>query len=344
LKYGDSGSWVVDKTTGHVYGHIIAVDPLGEALVAPMLSVMEEISSRLGNCIVYLPTSHQELPLPDTTDTMSNSCSTDLISSRYSRSSRGSIDMGSSRDSDISSVCSYSLSTAPKPPALARPATEVPGLIHIDSDRTASLATRRTRRPKIFIEHRDGRPYFAQEKPIRQDNSRVHRQDHCAKAALEAADRDLEAQAREIQSLRAQLNQLTSMARENQELRLSVGGIDEIEARYKWQNMELQHNNARLKHENEGLKMRIRDLTRNIKEAVDERVTLMENEIHTLGVDVSTWRRRHEDVNRRYERLRGNMETQMEANSRLKDENEALRTRLVADDRVVRRRRDYYYE
>ncbi|KAI0161859.1 hypothetical protein GGR52DRAFT_561377 [Hypoxylon sp. FL1284] len=47
LMAGDSGAWVVDEQTGSVYGHVVAVDGLGEAHVMPILSTMEDIKIQL---------------------------------------------------------------------------------------------------------------------------------------------------------------------------------------------------------------------------------------------------------------------------------------------------------
>ena len=44
---GDSGSWVVDATTGNVYGHIVAGDPNTEiAYVVPARDVFQQIKLR----------------------------------------------------------------------------------------------------------------------------------------------------------------------------------------------------------------------------------------------------------------------------------------------------------
>ncbi|KAF9878594.1 hypothetical protein CkaCkLH20_04086 [Colletotrichum karsti] len=55
---GDSGAWVVDAKSGDVYGHVIAIDALGEAYVAPMTDTLEEIRGALGADTVKLPTHH----------------------------------------------------------------------------------------------------------------------------------------------------------------------------------------------------------------------------------------------------------------------------------------------
>jgi pimeloyl-ACP methyl ester carboxylesterase len=52
---GDSGSWVVNETTGEVYGHVILVDLLGEGYVVPIQSTLLNVKAQLGASHVVLP-------------------------------------------------------------------------------------------------------------------------------------------------------------------------------------------------------------------------------------------------------------------------------------------------
>ncbi|KAI1074808.1 hypothetical protein F5B20DRAFT_427400 [Whalleya microplaca] len=56
LSPGDSGSWVVNESTGEVYGHVVSIDAFGEAQVMPILSTLESIRMRLDAYRVSFPT------------------------------------------------------------------------------------------------------------------------------------------------------------------------------------------------------------------------------------------------------------------------------------------------
>lgn len=57
MKFGDSGSWVVDPQNGSVYGHVVAIDIFGEAHVVPMNEILEEISEELQASHASLPSA-----------------------------------------------------------------------------------------------------------------------------------------------------------------------------------------------------------------------------------------------------------------------------------------------
>ncbi|KAK7916896.1 hypothetical protein PG985_010504 [Apiospora marii] len=52
---GDSGSWVINSETGHVYGHLVAADELGGGHVVPILDTFEDIKTQLDATVVALP-------------------------------------------------------------------------------------------------------------------------------------------------------------------------------------------------------------------------------------------------------------------------------------------------
>ncbi|KAI9794814.1 MAG: hypothetical protein M1816_002942 [Peltula sp. TS41687] len=55
LSAGDSGSWVVDQKSFEVYGHVVATDAFGEALVIPMKSTLQDIKDRFAMDEVSIP-------------------------------------------------------------------------------------------------------------------------------------------------------------------------------------------------------------------------------------------------------------------------------------------------
>ncbi|KAH8193667.1 hypothetical protein TruAng_012164 [Truncatella angustata] len=59
LQHGDSGSWVVDRGNGQVYGHLVAVDSFGDGLVVPIRRVLEDIKQQTGAEHVQLPNRYQ---------------------------------------------------------------------------------------------------------------------------------------------------------------------------------------------------------------------------------------------------------------------------------------------
>ncbi|CAI6331987.1 unnamed protein product [Periconia digitata] len=56
---GDSGSWVVNKTTGEVYGHVVSIDTFGEASVIPMQSTLLDIKFHLRAYEVRFPSKEE---------------------------------------------------------------------------------------------------------------------------------------------------------------------------------------------------------------------------------------------------------------------------------------------
>ncbi len=58
LDPGDCGSWVVDIKTCEVYGHIVALDALGEAYIVPFNATLRDIQG-LGRCPFQRRPSHR---------------------------------------------------------------------------------------------------------------------------------------------------------------------------------------------------------------------------------------------------------------------------------------------
>jgi hypothetical protein len=49
LEYGDSGSWVVESSTGKVYGHLIAANSFGEGYVVLLDEILHDIPRVMGD-------------------------------------------------------------------------------------------------------------------------------------------------------------------------------------------------------------------------------------------------------------------------------------------------------
>ena len=55
LNAGDCGSWVVDPSTGEVFGHVVASDAMGDIYVVPLSATLRDMEKKLG-AAVSLPT------------------------------------------------------------------------------------------------------------------------------------------------------------------------------------------------------------------------------------------------------------------------------------------------
>ncbi|KAK6523396.1 hypothetical protein TWF281_001376 [Arthrobotrys megalospora] len=66
IRNGDSGAWVIDESTGEVYGHIVASNALGEGYVVPIQDTLEQIrivldASQVEVIPAYIPDSYVSL-------------------------------------------------------------------------------------------------------------------------------------------------------------------------------------------------------------------------------------------------------------------------------------------
>lgn len=59
ITHGDFGSWVVNRNSGQVYGHLVAADVLGGGHVVPLLDTIDDIKERLGATSVVFPDSNR---------------------------------------------------------------------------------------------------------------------------------------------------------------------------------------------------------------------------------------------------------------------------------------------
>ncbi|KAI1763326.1 hypothetical protein GGR53DRAFT_372607 [Hypoxylon sp. FL1150] len=62
LKHGDSGAWVINESTGKMYGHVMAINGLGEAHVIGIHGTIQSIASQSAANSVHLP-SHEEISI-----------------------------------------------------------------------------------------------------------------------------------------------------------------------------------------------------------------------------------------------------------------------------------------
>jgi len=131
-------------------------------------------------------------------------------------------------------------------------------------------------------------------------------------------------------AIRDQQAWIDQLELENHELRRSLESNSDVESRRETKLRELRKKNTRLETENDSLKTRVREVLRLAKDATDDRVRQLKDE-------VLEWRRRYEDIDRRLKRLRENLDDHIEANQRLTSENELLRRNLEIEERLRRR-------
>ena len=166
------------------------------------------------------------------------------------------------------------------------------------------------------------------ERMLREVNDSLTRENSALKANWQACDAEL----RRLQPIIPQLQaQIRHLEHENRELRRSVDSSGDAAERLR----ELRIKYTRVKNENEGLTQTVRHLQAQLRDAVDDRVGRLLEKVQTLKEEVREWMRRYENVSRGYEdqknrcdRLRANLDTTLEKNARLEDENERLRRRL----------------
>ncbi|KAK4453733.1 hypothetical protein QBC34DRAFT_192300 [Podospora aff. communis PSN243] len=131
-------------------------------------------------------------------------------------------------------------------------------------------------------------------------------------------------------TIRDQQAWIDQLELENHELRRSLESNSDVDSRRETKIRDLRRKNTKLETENESLKMRVREVLRIAKEATDDRVRQLRDE-------VAEWHRRYEDQDRRIKRLRDNMDDHITANERLTSENESLRRKLEVEERLRRR-------
>ncbi|KAK5662871.1 hypothetical protein OQA88_6282 [Cercophora sp. LCS_1] len=207
------------------------------------------------------------------------------------------------------------------------------------SPRTPPRSPHHYRRHSLSLE--EPRPFVIREEMYqeREDNLRA------AKESLLRHNIALKAQLQsKEQKIRDQQSIIDQLDRENHELRRSLDSSSDADSRRETKIRDLKKKAARLEADNETLKTRIRDAIRLAKEATDDRVRLLKDELSTLSKQVGEWRRRYDDADRRLKRLRENMDDHIDANRKLTSENarlqgeiEALR-RDIDGDGLVRRR------
>jgi chromosome segregation ATPase len=126
---------------------------------------------------------------------------------------------------------------------------------------------------------------------------------------------------------------------ENQELRRLLESNGDSEERQREATRDLRHRNTRLQNENDGLKGRIQQLTQRLRDAVDDRIRELKENVADLTAQIGVWRRQHEDLERRYQRMRTNLDEHVRTNDRLRRENDVLRRRNSDYERILDRNR-----
>ncbi|KAK1761109.1 hypothetical protein QBC47DRAFT_21765 [Echria macrotheca] len=177
----------------------------------------------------------------------------------------------------------------------------------------------------------DDRPAFT----IRDDLDIMQDRDHGLRAANDSLLRHNHVLKTQIQTkertIREQQALIEQLELENLELQRNLESNSDVEGRRENKIRELRKKNTRLESENENLTKRIRELVRQVREATDDRVRLLKEEL-------MDWRRRCEDVERRLKRLRENLNEHIDTNRQLTIENERLARELEIQERMRRRR------
>lgn len=165
------------------------------------------------------------------------------------------------------------------------------------------------------------------ERLLMEANDSLARENHNLKVNLDQAERNINRHLRVEAQLRSNIQ---SLAVENGDLRRSLEAYQNIEERHQAKTKELRHKITRLENENEGLRVRIRELTNRLREAVDERV-------RSLTEEVVKWRRRWEDLDRRYTKIGVNLDAYIKENHDLKQENDILLRQNDSYKSILRR-------
>lgn len=158
----------------------------------------------------------------------------------------------------------------------------------------------------------------------REGYDQLYRENHLLKLQLRELEDDN----------RQQRTYAEKLQRENQELRRSIESTSDSEARRSNKLREARKKSALLEVENSNLTTRVRDLTRQLKDALDSKTRFVGNEIESLKQQVLEWRRRYEDANRRIDRMRDNLDEHIAANQVIVTERDTLRRE---NDRLRRR-------
>ncbi len=179
--------------------------------------------------------------------------------------------------------------------------TGLPPLIRVNSQHVS-------RNERVKVSREDLSDMLERERILKDQIESQNRQIHSLKTQLHAANANLYQAGVEKQHL----------VQENYGLRRSLESSSDTEGRQANKMKELRHKNTRLETDNESLRTRIRELGRQVGQAVDER-------IRALSAEISRWRRRyedldrrHKDLDRRHERLRENLDSYAAENANLR--------------------------
>lgn len=142
---------------------------------------------------------------------------------------------------------------------------------------------------------------------------------------LNLGDKDMELQRQRL---------LTEAIRnENEDLQRVLDASSDHEARKASKLKDLRKRNAGLEADNSSLAAQVRDLTRQLKEALEQRVSLAASGAERKK-DADGWRRRYEEAHRRCEDLNRRMERMRESMNDIMQENAALKRKLEIEERI----------
>ncbi|KAK1755482.1 hypothetical protein QBC47DRAFT_190108 [Echria macrotheca] len=282
LERGSSGSLVVDAATSEMYGQVIARSPLGDLYIVSLPDIIEQIQK------AFTTTATVELDAEVAIKGFEKASATQSIISPVASSLF-----------NLESAWGLSHRT------------------HLTADTEVSRIPTQDSELKLIREQ------FEKIKSLEEENAKLKRDLDDSKSQQGSQRVIIEQGALEREKLQRDLDE-EKQAREKQTGLLEMLEQDmaflkdkeiDIDAQKHW---DLRRTIFRLEAEGETLKARIRELVRQIREATDDRV-------FSLREEVSEWRRRYEDTERRLRRLRENLDDHIEANQRLTRENEILR-------------------
>lgn len=152
------------------------------------------------------------------------------------------------------------------------------------------------------------------ERQLAEANDAFSRENHNLKASLAQAERTI----RHHDGVEAQLrSNIQSLAVENGDLRRSLEAYRRIAENHQATTAELRRNITRLEKENTSLAAQVEQLGKDLKNAVNDRV-------RALTEEITKWRRKWEALDHQYERIRASCNAYIHENEDLKERNAIL--------------------
>ncbi|KAK4444180.1 hypothetical protein QBC34DRAFT_415596 [Podospora aff. communis PSN243] len=287
---GDCGSVVIGEA-GELYGHIVRGCPgTTLAYMVPATEVFADITARRKTYATLSMPSQAPL----TTATRPSDDVADWVKS--SRSPSPSPEANIPRAHSGGHRVSFDTSLQRRVP---------PSLPRRDPRPSQDLHGHAMESPGFEERHR--------QEGIRASFDTLQRHNQVLKAQLQAKEKSLKDQQAWIDELELEMHGLKSGVH-NQE--------NESQREIKTQDLRKKN---QLEAENDKLKSQVREVLKIAKEATDDRVRLLKDEVKDKDDQIAEWRRRYQDADRRLARMRENLNDHFEANRRLTEENERLR-------------------